>query len=176
MWKLLKKLWPKTGNSLPTAKKNHKGKIVSGPKELKILMAKEYKQRLRNRPVRPDLKQMKLRKNRIFQLKLKLAESKKSPEWTMADLNKVLSRLKNNKSRDYQGYINEMFKPNVIGNDLKKSLLVMFSKLKKKKMIANFMNFANITTVPKKGSRILLKNERGIFRVSVVRSILMGMT
>ena len=50
----------------------------------------------------------------------------------------------------------------------------MFSKLKKKKMIANFMNFANITTtVPKKGSRILLKNERGIFRVSVVRSILM---
>ena len=118
MWKLLKKLWPKTGNSLPTAKKNHKGKIVSGPKELKILMAKEYKQRLRNRPVRPDLKQMKLRKNRIFQLKLKLAESKKSPEWTMADLNKVLSRLKNNKSRDYQGYINEIFKPNVIGKDL----------------------------------------------------------
>ena len=97
MWKLLKKLWPKTGNSLPTAKKNHRGKIVSGPKELKILMAKEYKQRLRNRPVRPDLKQMKLRKNRIFQLKLKLAESKKNPEWTMADLNKVLSRLKNNK-------------------------------------------------------------------------------
>ena len=93
----------------------------------------------------------------------------------MADLNKVLSRLKNNKSRDYQGYINEIFKPNVIGKDLKKSLLVMFSKLKKKKMIANFMNFANTTTVPKKGSRILLKNERGIFRVSVVRSILMGL-
>ena len=42
-------------------------------------------------------------------------------------------------------------------------------------MIAKFMNFANITTVPKKGSRILLKNERGIFRVSVVRSILMGL-
>ena len=139
------------------------------------VLAKEYKQRLRNTPVRPDLKQMKLRKNRIFQLKLKLAESKKSPEWTMADLNKVLSRLKNNKSRDYQGYINEIFKPNVIGKDLKKSLLVMFSKLKKKKMIAKYMNFANITTVPKKGSRILLKNERGIFRVSVVRSILMGL-
>ena len=113
-------------------------------------MAKEYKQRLRNRPVRPDLKQMKLRKNRIFQLKLKLAESKKSPEWTMADLNKVLSRLKNNKSRDYQGYINKIFKPNVIGKDLKKSMLVMFRKLKKKKMIAKFMNFANITTVPRR--------------------------
>ena len=35
------------------------------------------------------------------------------------------------------------------------------------------MNFANITTVPKKGSKLLLQNERGIFRVPVVRSILM---
>ena len=49
MWKLLKKLWPKTGISLPTSKKNHKGKSVSGAEELKILMAKEYKQRLRTR-------------------------------------------------------------------------------------------------------------------------------
>ena len=40
-------------------------------------------------------------------------------------------------------------------------------------MIAMFMNFTNITTVHKKGSRIEPKNERGIFRVSVVRSILM---
>ena len=35
------------------------------------------------------------------------------------------------------------------------------------------MKVANITTVPKKGSRLLLTNERGIFRVSVIRSILM---
>ena len=35
------------------------------------------------------------------------------------------------------------------------------------------MNYANITTVPKKGSRLRLENERGIFRVSVVRYILM---
>ena len=35
------------------------------------------------------------------------------------------------------------------------------------------MNNANITTVPKKGPTTDLKNQRGIFRVSVVRSILM---
>ena len=35
------------------------------------------------------------------------------------------------------------------------------------------MNIANITTVPKKGSRLLLENERGIFRVPVLRSIFM---
>ena len=37
------------------------------------------------------------------------------------------------------------------------------------------MNFANVTTVPKKGSKLMLKNERGIFRVSVIRSILMSL-
>ena len=86
----------------------------------------------------------------------------------------ALKSLKNNKIRDPCGFINELFKPAVIGNDLKKSLLSMFHKLKKKKMIALFMNFANITTVPKRGSRLVLKNERGIFRVNIVRSILMG--
>ena len=49
----------------------------------------------------------------------------------------------------------------------------MLNKLKLNKMIPIFLNFANITTVPKKGSRIEPKNERGIFRVSTVRYILM---
>ena len=52
MWKTLKKLWPKCGPSLPTAKKNHQGKTVTGPGELKQLFAKEYKERLRTRPMR----------------------------------------------------------------------------------------------------------------------------
>ena len=88
MWKLLKKLWPKNCNSSPTAKMNHQGKIVSSPKELKILLAKEYRERLRFRPVRPDLRSMKIRKKRIFKLKLKLAEGVKSPDWTIKDLDR----------------------------------------------------------------------------------------
>ena len=104
---------------------------------------------------------------------MKLAERNQSPEWTMQDLDEALKQLKNNKSRDNDGFINELFKKDVIGDDLKKSMLKMYNKLKKKKMIAIFMNFANITTVPKKGSRLELKNERGIFRVSIVRFILM---
>ena len=35
------------------------------------------------------------------------------------------------------------------------------------------MNFTNITTVPKRGSRLDPKNERGIFRTPIVRYILM---
>ena len=175
MWKLLNKLVPKVGNEVPTAKKNHKGKLISGAKNLKILILKEYNQRLRNRPVRPDLESLRKRKNKIFELKMKLAKRIESPEFTMKNLEKAISNLQNNKSRDSLGYINEIFKPATIGDDLKTSLLDMFNLLRKKKMIPKFMNFANVTTVPKKGSKLVLKNERGIFRVPVVRSILMRM-
>ena len=85
----------------------------------------------------------------------------------MKDLNEALRNLKNNKARDYEGFANEIFKEEIIGLNLKESLLIMFNKLKKEKLVPNFMNFANITTVPKKGSSLELTNERGIFRVSV---------
>ena len=175
VWKQLKKLWPKTGVCLPTAKKNHRGKLVSGASELKILLAKEYKERLRSRPVRPDLIGMQSIRKRIFEIKMILSKRKASKKWKMSDLELALAQLKNNKSRDNDGFINEIFKRNVIGDNLKISLLLMFNKLKKKKLIPKLMNVSNITTVPKKGSRLLLKNERGIFRVSVLRSILMRM-
>ena len=95
-------------------------------------MAKEYKERLRSRPVRPDLLEFEGRKKMIFKMKMKLAESTKSPEWTMSDLDRALRDLKRNKSRDNEGFINELFKPDVIGNNLKMSLLLMFNKAKKK--------------------------------------------
>ena len=91
----------------------------------------------------------------------------------MNDLDKALANLKNNKSRDHAGYVNELFKSEMIGSDLKKSLLLMFGELKIRKLIPMFMRYSNITTVPKKGSLTKLENERGIFRVDLVRSILM---
>ena len=71
IWKLMKTLWPKHGNILPVAKKNHLGKIISGPNEIKILLAKEYRDRLRNRPLRPDFEHLKALKSKIFEMKLK---------------------------------------------------------------------------------------------------------
>ena len=106
---------------------------------------------------------------------MKLAQCKNSPDWTMMDLDNALAKLKNNKTRDYEGFVNEIFKKGVIGSDLKNSLLIMFNKLRKNRLIPSLMNFANITTVPKRGSRLELKNERGIFRVPIVRCILMLM-
>ena len=49
----------------------------------------------------------------------------------------------------------------------------MFNSLKKENLIPHFMNVANVTTVPKSGSKLEPANERGIFRVEILRSILM---
>ena len=49
----------------------------------------------------------------------------------------------------------------------------MFNSLKKENVIPKFMNYANVTTVQKSGSRLDPTNERGIFRVEIIRSILM---
>ena len=73
MWKVLKSISPKFKSTVPIAKKNHKGDLVSNPKEISKLLEKEYKQRLRSRPMRPDLGDIKERKNDIFKMQFKLA-------------------------------------------------------------------------------------------------------
>ena len=69
----------------------------------------------------------------------------------MQNLNEALADLKIGRSRDPEGLINEIFKNNVIGVDLKKPLLSMFNSLKKNQKIPKFMNLAIVTIVPKKG-------------------------
>ena len=91
MWKLFNRMWPKHTGSKPVAKRNLKGKIVTSHKYIKTLLAREYKDRLRGRPTRPDLKSMKIRKDKIFQLKMKLAKMKKTPDWTMDQLESALA-------------------------------------------------------------------------------------
>ena len=173
MWKLHSKLWPKNSTCLPVAKRNFKGKLVSSPMDIKNLLALEYKNRLRSRPLRPDLKSIQKYKNKIFKMKMALASSRKSDQWKMKDLEKALNNLKNKKARDSEGFLNEIFKLDVIGENLKASLLVLFNKLKSEQNIPQIFNVTNITTVPKSGSRTEPRNERGIFRVSVLRYIMM---
>ena len=63
---------------------------------------------------------------------------------------KVLKKLKTNKTRDPHGLINEIFKPGVIGLDLKLAILNLFSGIKLEFFLPNFLQFANITTIYKK--------------------------
>ena len=81
--------------------------------------------------------------------------------------------MKKHKSSDHEGYVNEIFMPGIIGDNLKSSILTMFNKIKENQVIPEFMKMAEVTTIPKSGSKIEPKNERGVFRVSILRGILM---
>ena len=48
----------------------------------------------------------------------------------MADLEKLLKNLKNENSKDFNGYINELSKEGVDGKDIKLSLLMLFNIMK----------------------------------------------
>ena len=70
MWKLKKQLWPRKKCVLPVAKKNHRGQLVSAPADLRKLLQKEYKERLRPRPVHPKFKLAKLTRNKVIDMKI----------------------------------------------------------------------------------------------------------
>ena len=110
----------------------------------------------------------------LFNMRLKLAEGKKTPAWEMNDLEEALATLKSGKSRDPEGLIREVFKDEVIGEDLKNSLLILYNKIKDNGKIPSFMTYINISAIYKgKGELNDLDSDRGIFLVSLFRTILM---
>ena len=59
--------------------------------------------RLRNRPFRPDLGDIRLRKEKIFKMQLKLAENVSSPPWKIEDIEKALKCLKTTSAETKMG-------------------------------------------------------------------------
>ena len=142
--------------------------------ELKHLYLETYKNRMRNRPIKEKLCDIKNMKNNLFNTRLILASENRSKDWELKDLEAALNSLKPNKSRDPHGWVNELFTNGVAGHNLKLSLLNMFNTIKKTNEIPDFIRLADISTIYKgKGTKSELINERGIFVVTILRSILM---
>ena len=84
-----------------------------------------------------------------------------------------MKQLKTNKATDPVGLINELFKPGVAGSDLFNSLLTLCNMVKIECKIPKFVELSNITSIFKnRGSKQDLDNDRGIFSVTCVRSII----
>ena len=175
-WKIKNKLFPKNGAALPVSKINSEGRIIAHPVELKELYMRTYVHRLRHRPIKPGLEFIKMLKDQLCQKRLELVKLLPNKRWCNNDLIKVLKNMKTNKSRDPHQLINEIFKPGVIGTDLKNSLLQMFNRVKLEFEIPAIMTMANIISIYKgKGAKNDLKNDRGIFIMNIFKSIMMKM-
>ena len=170
-WKLRKKLCPKPLEQL-TAKMDKEGNLVTDPESIKEIYLEAYADRLKHRDILPDLKHHKILREQVFFERLALAKSNKSPPWTMDQLDDVLKKLKKGKATDPAGLVNELFMYEYIGDDLKKSLLMLLNKIKDHYIEPEFMSLANITSFWKgKGSKHDIEYERGIFILLVIRMI-----
>ena len=173
IWKIKKKYFPKMKASLPAGKKNLKQQLITNPAELKELYLQTFKFRLRHRPPQPGFKNI---QNELFKLRLELSKQEKTPAWKMSDLEEAISSLKNGKCRDPEGIVREIFKEEALGEDLKKSLLILFNKIKETRKFPAFMQKINICAIYKgKGDVNDLESDRGIFLVTILRTILMKM-
>ena len=176
MWALKKKVFPKNPPNLPVAKMDVDGRLITSHAELKKLYLDTFVHRLRPRPIREEYFDIFQKKEELFELRIKMSKLNKSPPWNKKQLLKVLSSLKNNKSRDPHGMVNELFKPGVAGESLVSSLLILLNKIKAEITFPDFMQLFNIVSIYKgHGERMCLESDRGIFIVNCFRSILMKM-
>ena len=172
MWKLRKKLGGKKC-AVPVAKIDSNGKLVTNSEQLKELYKSTYKNRMQHRIMKPELKQMFDRKMNLFELRIKVSKYQKCDEWTENELSKVLRKLKKDKSEDSEGLIYELFRPETIGASLFSYLLMLCNRVKSEMTIPRFLTNTNITSIYKnKGNKNNLENDRGIFGVTKIRSIL----
>ena len=173
MWRLRQKVCPKAEVNYAIAKVNSNGDLVTEISELKDLYTDVYRTRLKHRDIKPNYFHLKELKNALFEIRIRLAKLRKSENWKHSDLIKVTKKLKTKKAADPKGLVNELFKPGVAGKDLEQSLLMLCNKVKAECAIPAFLELTNITSIFKnKGSKTDLNNDRGVFNVMTVRSVI----
>ena len=170
-WGLKKKLVPRNTIDPPAAKKNDSGELITDKKSLEKLYLETYKNRLAPNDIPEDLLELKDMKEYLFYIRKKIAKDDISEDWNIVKLEKVLKSLKNSRARDAHGHVYELFKYG--GSSLKYSLLRMFNFIKKKQIYPKILQVSNISSFwKKKGDRNDLNNDRGVFNVVKVRTIL----
>ena len=103
-------------------------------------------------------------KNLLWKKRFGLLKEKISKPWSLNDLEKVAKTLKNNQTRDPNGMLNELFKENVMGQDMKSAVLQLMNRIKEKFELPEYMQIANISTLYK-------NNENDFYSVSLEKTL-----
>ena len=172
LWKLKKELCPRTRDP-PTAMLDTQGNLVTDEDKIAEMALEHYAKVLENRPMKEDLKHIKESKEELCEKLMNLAKKNKTPPWEMKHLENVLKQMKKGKSRDPDGYANEIFLLDSAGEDLKLAILKLMNRIKDEQVYPDCLRFCNISSIWKrKGPKNIFKSYRGIFRIQVFRSIL----
>ena len=173
LWNLKKHIFPKHKDP-PTAMLDNGGKILTNSEEInELALQKLAVERLRNRPMKEGMEEMKIKKEKLCEQNIKKARGNKTPEWSKIDVIKVLKNLKSKVSRDPLGYANGLFNPKVAGEDMIKAITKLVNRIKTDQIFPKCLQQCNISSIWKrKGAINSFDNYRGVFRVSVFRNVL----
>ena len=103
-------MWPTHVTQSPIAKENHNRQLITSPKEYDNLFRSDYTDRLRKRIIKPGFDYKYEGRKLPCDLKVEVSSRNKIPPISIESLELILNKLKTNKSRDPNGYINELFK------------------------------------------------------------------
>ena len=109
-----------------------------------------YSDRLSHRKMKPEFEDILHLKNKLWKMRLELCSEVKTKKWNEKNLNTVLKKLKNNKTRDPHGLVNEIFKPRVAGDQLKCTLLSLMNGTKSESIVPTPLRLANISSIWKR--------------------------
>ena len=123
-------LVPKS-STVPYAVINKYGNEVTDAYNIQCAFLGEFKHRLGKREISEDLQDYENIRNLVCHLRLKTCLGKVSPHFTMQELSKAFSELKNGKCVDPHGLIREILKKG--GNDFRQSILEMVNAIKNAK-------------------------------------------
>ena len=159
------------------AKRDSDGNLVTSADGLKSLYLETYQHRLRHRTIESKYDDILHLKHELWNYRLINLNKKVSSPWKLSHLDKTLKSLKNNQARDPMGVINELFKPGIIGDELKFSTLSLMNSVKQNMSIPTNMRLSNNTTIYKsRGSRLEMSNDRSIFVLTVMRKFMDKLT
>ena len=131
MWKLRKRMCPKNRDP-PTAIIDKHGNLLTSDEAINNRALEVFTERLDNNPIKSHLKDLEKDTNDLCEINLNLAKNNKTEPWTMTDLDDALKDLENGKSRDANGFANEIFK--IAGEDLRIAVLKLMNMMKERQM------------------------------------------
>ena len=83
IWKEVRKAYPKQVKPLPTGVMNMMGKVITNPKEKKLVTLDHFAHRMRKREVKDEVKEVISLKYELFEKRLKESKEKKSPQFEL---------------------------------------------------------------------------------------------
>ena len=175
LWKLRKKLCPRTVDP-PSAMNDKHGNLLTSDDAIKDRALEAYKERLSKNQMHDNLKEFEKDTDTLCEIRLNISKNNTTDDWTMEDLKVALKQLKDNKSRDPEGFSNELFKESVAGEDLLTAILKLMNLIKTSQSYPIILEKCNVTSIYIKKSRRDFENYRGVFRVQILRSILDRLT